>query len=32
MHFQGPEKALDGIARKVLGVGIEEIEKALGKK
>ena len=31
MHFQGPEKALDGIARKALGVGIEEIEKALGK-
>ena len=30
MHFQGPEKALDGIARKALGVGIEEIEKALG--
>lgn len=32
MHFQGPEKALDQIARKVLGVGLEEIEKALGKK
>ena len=31
MHFQGPEKALDEIARKALGVGIEEIEKALGK-
>jgi hypothetical protein len=29
MHFQGPDKALDAIARKVLGVGIEEIEKAL---
>ena len=28
MHFQGPEKALDQIARKVLGVGLEEIEKA----
>jgi hypothetical protein len=28
MHFQGPEKALDEIARKVLGVGLEEIEKA----
>ena len=27
MHFQGPDKALDAIARKVLGVGIEEIEK-----
>ncbi|HUT08760.1 MAG TPA: DUF6786 family protein [Candidatus Latescibacteria bacterium] len=31
MHFQGPEKALDEIARKVLGVGLEEIEKAFGK-
>jgi hypothetical protein len=31
MHFQGPEKALDEIARKALGVGLEEIEKALGK-
>jgi hypothetical protein len=29
MHFQGPDKALAAIARKVLGVGIEEIEKAL---
>ena len=29
MHFQGPEKALDEIARKTLGVGLEEIEKAL---
>jgi len=28
MHFQGPEKALDGIARKVLGVGLEEIKNA----
>jgi hypothetical protein len=28
IHFQGPEKALDEIARKVLGVGLEEIEKA----
>jgi hypothetical protein len=28
MHFQGPEKALDQIARKVLGVGLEAIEKA----
>ena len=27
MHFQGPDKALDAIARKVLGVGLEEIEK-----
>jgi hypothetical protein len=31
MHFQGPEKALDQIARKVLGVGLEEIEKAFKK-
>lgn len=29
MHFQGPEKALDAIARAVLGVGIEDIKKAL---
>jgi len=28
MHFQGPEKALDQVARKVLGVGLEAIEKA----
>jgi hypothetical protein len=27
MHFQGPDKALDAIARRVLGVGLEEIEK-----
>jgi hypothetical protein len=32
MHFQGPEKALDQIARKVLGVGLEEIGKAFEKK
>jgi hypothetical protein len=32
MHFQGPEKALDEIARKVLGVGLEEIAKAFEKK
>jgi hypothetical protein len=32
MHFQGPAMALDQIARKVLGVGLEEIEKAFGKK
>jgi hypothetical protein len=32
MHFQGPEKALDQIARKVFGVGLDEIEKALTKK
>jgi hypothetical protein len=31
MHFQGPEKALDAIARKTLGVGLEEIEKSLKK-
>ena len=31
MHFQGPEKALDQIARRVLGVGLEEIEKAFKK-
>jgi len=31
MHFQGPVKALDPIARKALGVGLEEIELALGK-
>lgn len=28
MHFTGPEKALDGIARKALGVGLDEIKKA----
>jgi hypothetical protein len=28
MHFRGPEKALDEIARKTLGVGLDEIEKA----
>jgi len=27
MHFQGPEKALDGIARKMLGVSLAEIKK-----
>jgi len=32
MHFQGPKKALDQIALKVLGVGLEEIEKAFSKK
>ena len=32
MHLQGPEKALDEIARKVLGVGLGEIEKAFAKK
>ena len=32
MHFQGPKKALDEIALKVLGVGLEEIEKAFGRK
>jgi len=29
MHFQGPDKLLDEIARKVFGVGIEEIKRAL---
>jgi hypothetical protein len=28
MHFQGPAKALDRIARQVLGVGLQEIEEA----
>jgi hypothetical protein len=32
MHFRGPEKALDEIARKTLGAGLEEIAKAFGKK
>jgi hypothetical protein len=32
MHFQGEEKALDQIARKVLGVGIAEIKSALKKE
>jgi len=32
MHFQGPKKALDEIARKVLGVGLDEIAKAFEKK
>ena len=32
MHFAGPEKALDAIARRVFGVGLAEIEKALAKK
>jgi hypothetical protein len=31
MHFAGPEKALDGIARRVFGVGLAEIAKALKK-
>ena len=29
MHVQGPDKLLDEIARKVFGVGIEEIKRAL---
>jgi hypothetical protein len=29
MHFEGPEKALDAIARRVFGVGLAEIAKAL---
>jgi hypothetical protein len=32
MHFQGPDQALDEIARKIFGVGIAEIGKALKKK
>jgi hypothetical protein len=28
MHFTGPEKALDEIARQVLGVSLDEIGKA----
>jgi len=31
MHFCGPEKALDEIARKTLGAGLDEIRKALIK-
>jgi hypothetical protein len=32
IHFQGPDKALDEIARKVLGVGLKEIESAFAGK
>jgi hypothetical protein len=32
MHFQGPDPALDEIARAVLGVGIADIEKVFAKK
>ncbi|HAK95785.1 MAG TPA: hypothetical protein DCM87_12515 [Planctomycetes bacterium] len=32
MHFQGPEDALDAIARKALGVGIEEIKNAFAAR
>jgi hypothetical protein len=32
MHFQGPDQALDEIARAVLGVGIADIEKAFANK
>ena len=32
MHFQGTEAALDAIAKAVLGVGINEIARALPKK
>ncbi|MEN6312339.1 MAG: DUF6786 family protein, partial [Acidobacteriota bacterium] len=32
IHVQGPEKALDQMARATLGVGLKEIEKALGGK
>ncbi len=31
IHFQGPENALDGIARAALGVGLSEIKTALKK-
>jgi len=31
IHFQGPKEALDPIARKVLGVGLDEVEKAFAK-
>lgn len=31
MHFQGDEAALDGIARKALGVGLDAIKAAFGK-
>jgi len=32
MHFTGPKKSLDKIARTVLGVGLDEIGKALPEK
>ncbi len=32
MHFQGDERALDSIARRILGVGIEEIKNALQRR
>jgi hypothetical protein len=32
MHFQGDKRALDAVARRVLGVGIEEIKNALKAK
>jgi hypothetical protein len=32
MHFQGDERALDAVARRILGVGIEEIKNALKAK
>ncbi len=31
IHLQGPERDLDAIARRTLGIGIEEIKKALAK-
>jgi hypothetical protein len=31
IHIQGPDKALDEIARAVFGVGVKEIEAALKK-
>jgi hypothetical protein len=32
IHFHGPEKALDEIARAVIGVGLKEIQAAFAKK
>jgi hypothetical protein len=32
MHFQGPEAALDELAKKALGVGLAEIKAAFAKK
>ena len=32
MHFQGDERALDAVARRILGVGIEEIKNALQRR
>jgi hypothetical protein len=32
MHFQGSEAALDGLARKTLGVGLADIKAAFAGK